>query len=128
MSPLSHPFVQLFFHLEKFFCQGAVEVVPPVADGFGLVENGLVGTEPGALGDPKVVFVETDVERLALRLWIPVKPTNHMAVVAGKGRVRDDRVDRKVLSCNSLRTLFRGTFSPIASNSLLSQLCYFLNR
>ena len=128
MSPFSHPFVQLLFHIEKFFGQGAVEVIPPVADGFGLVENGLVGTKPGVFGDPKVVLVETDVERLALRLWIPVKPTNHMTVVAGKGRVRDDRVDRKVLSSNSLRTLFRGTFSPSAPNSLLSQLCYFLNR
>ena len=122
------PFSQLFFHIEKFFGQRAVEVIPPVAYGFRLVENGLVGTKPGALGDPKVVFVETDVERLALRLWIPVKPTNHMTVVARKGRVRDDRVDRKVLSSNSLRTLFRGTFSPSAPNSLLSQLCYFLNR
>ena len=46
MSPFPHPFVQLLFHIEKFFGQGAVEVIPPVADGFGLVENGLVGTKP----------------------------------------------------------------------------------
>ena len=71
----------------------AVDVEPPVTDEVLLVEKGAVGTEEAVLDEPRVAVICTNVESLAVGLWISIVPFDlGVAEEGGLWRVNKDGV------------------------------------
>ena len=75
----------------------AVHVEPPVADEVLLVEEGAIGTQEGVLGETTGAISGTNMERLALCLWVSVVPAIYLAVTEERG-LRDHGENGVVLT------------------------------
>lgn len=64
---------------------GAVKVEPPVADEVVLVEDGSVGAEEAVLGKASSTISGTDVENLALSLWVSVISSINLTIARKSG-------------------------------------------
>ena len=61
------------------FCQGAVNVEPPVADEIVLVKDGAVGAEEAVLGETTLSVTCTDVEGLTLGFNVSIVSTINLS-------------------------------------------------
>jgi len=80
----------------KLLSEGAVYIEPPVTDSHLLVEDCPVRAEEGILGEGAFSIASTDMEHLALGLWVSIV-TSSSLVVTHEGSLRDRSKDRIVI-------------------------------